>query len=51
MVAQATGGSDEMTKELEMKAKHAEANMRATIQKKEASITGMLMKHVTNVQL
>ena len=36
MVAQATGGSDEMTKELEMKAKHAEANMRATIQKKEA---------------
>ena len=51
MVAQATGGSDEMTKELEMKAKHAEANMRATIQKKEASITGMLMKHVTSVQL
>ena len=51
MVAQATGGSDEMTKELEMKAKHAEANMRATIQKKEASVTGMLVKHVTSVQL
>ena len=51
MVAQATGGSDEMTKELEMKAKHAEANMRATIQKKEASVTGMLVKHVTSVHL
>ena len=51
MLAQATGGSDEMARELETKAKQAEANMRATIEKKGASVTGMLVKHVTSVQL
>jgi len=51
MLAQATGGSDEMARELETKAKQAEANMRATIEKKGANVTGMLVKHVTSVQL
>jgi V-type H+-transporting ATPase subunit G len=51
MLAQATGGSDELARELETKAKQAEANMRATIEKKGASVTGMLVKHVTSVQL
>ena len=51
MLAQATGGSDELAKELETKAKRAEANMRATIEKNGANVTGMLVKHVTSVQL
>lgn len=51
MLAQATGGSDELAKELETKAKRAEANIRATIGKNGANVTGMLVKHVTSVQL
>ena len=51
MLAQATGGSDELAKELETKAKRAEANMRATIEENGANVTGMLVKHVTSVQL
>ena len=40
-----------VVKELETKAKRAEASMRATIEKNGANVTGMLVKHVTSVQL